>query len=294
MAGQSLGKKLLEHYSKYDLVEDRAQELITLFMNKFFGETREVIAFEMNFIKTNELVAPKIDYFKLRRFLSSAINNLKEMDHSLLSGTLGILYNDVESLFDFYANFESKTKIASVVFERDFLNSIPEYKYLRHEKEDAELSKRNCESAISATEKKLENLKDLDSDEFKKLRGKMADNLHALSVAKDKVTLLNDKLSVYYNHLKGRFIDIFELEKAQSTKALQLIINTKSVYLDHLLWHQAEKSLPIQRFFKKSDIKGDYDTKTYIEYYMRNINIEQSKDVSWHQYLKDILKLFDG
>jgi hypothetical protein len=291
---KSLGQKVIEHYSQYDLKEEMAQNLIEVFLMKFFGKTREVVEFESNFIATNELIAPDIDYFKLNRFITSAINNLKELDHSLLTGTLGKLYMDVSSLFEFYAHYESQTKIASVVFERDFLESIPEYKYLKTELEDADRSKRHYENTIASLDKKLQTLSNLDSSEFKKARGAMADTLHLLDVAKEKYTFIKSKMDVYNSHLRERFIDIFEAEKAKHTKELQLIINTKSVYLDHLLWHQAERSTPIQRFFKKSDIKGDYDTKTYIDYYMRNINIEQSKDVGWHKYLKDIIKLFDG
>jgi hypothetical protein len=289
-----LGRKVIEHYSQYDLKEKMAQEYITLFFNRFFGETRDVVEFELKFIEDNGLIAPNIDYFKLNRFIMSAINNLRELDHSLMTGTLGRLYIDVKELFEFYFAYESKTKIASVVFERDFLMSIPEYKYLKNELEDADRSKRHYEATIAALDKKLQNISNLESSEFKKARGSMADTLHLLETSKEKVQFIKSKLDVYYNHLKERFIELFEKEKKEHSEQLERIINTKSVYLDHLLWHQAEKSLPIQRFFKKSNIKGDYDTKTYIEYYMRNINVEQSKDVGWHKYLKDIIKLFDG
>jgi hypothetical protein len=290
----NLGKKTIEHYSQYDLKEKMAQKIIEIFLIRYFGETRDVVDFEKNFIAEHDLQAPTIDYFKLNRFITSAINNLRELDHSLISGTLGKLYADVESLFEFYAKFESRTRIASVVFEVEFLMSIPEFKYLKSELEDAERSKRQNEASMASLDKKLQGLSNLDSSEFKKTRGAMADTLHSLETAKEKVTLIKSKIDVYVDHLKPRFIEVFEKEKEEHRVALQQVINTKSVYLDHLLWHQAEKSMPIQRFFKKSDIKGDYDTKTYIEYYMRNINIEQSKDVGWHKYLKDIIKLFDG
>jgi hypothetical protein len=59
--------------------------------------------------------------------------------------------------------------------------------------------------------------------------------------------------------------------------------------LDRLMWVQAQQSKLIEKFFVTSQIKGDFSTKTYIHYYIRNIDPNKSAD-EWHNYLRSVLK----
>jgi hypothetical protein len=75
--------------------------------------------------------------------------------------------------------------------------------------------------------------------------------------------------------------------------ALREIIQTKSYYLDKLLWELAADSQTIAKFFRQARIEGDYSTKTFISYYLRNIDINKSSTSDWHNYLREALKVFE-
>ena len=72
---------------------------VDIFLKGFFQKTREIIEFEDNQIRKYNLVEPEVDYVRVRRFLISAINNLKTIDATLVKGLLAKLYKDEESLY---------------------------------------------------------------------------------------------------------------------------------------------------------------------------------------------------
>ncbi|GAB6045843.1 hypothetical protein JCM11957_14410 [Caminibacter profundus] len=76
-------------------------------------------------------------------------------------------------------------------------------------------------------------------------------------------------------------------------KKLEKIINVKLYYFDKLLWYNASKSNLIVEFFNKSNINGDFSTKTFIKYFLKNIDMSKSHNSDWLIYLQKILKVVE-
>jgi len=67
----------------------------------------------------------KIDYFKLKRFLTTAMNNLYDLDEALFRGPLQKLRIDVFEQFEYYTKFAALN--VKNIFESEFLTTLPVY-----------------------------------------------------------------------------------------------------------------------------------------------------------------------
>lgn len=76
-------------------------------------------------------------------------------------------------------------------------------------------------------------------------------------------------------------------------KKLEKIINVKLYYYEKLLWFKASESYEIKKFFESSNIDGDFSTKTFINYYLKNLDESKSSNGDWLKYLKKILKVIE-
>lgn len=125
-----------------DLISVSAEAKIQMdiFINSYFNEIIKILEFEESFINDNELPASEIDYFKLKRFLMTAIRNLKDIDDSIFAGLLTKLQNDVFSLFDYHSKFIMQNTLVRHIFETRFLPNFEPYKNASNE-EKTEITK---------------------------------------------------------------------------------------------------------------------------------------------------------
>jgi len=278
-----------------------SQEIDT-FLVGFFAKAHEIIEFEKSQIKLHSFIEPSVDYIRIRRFLISAINNLKVIDSSLVKGLLAKLYKDEELLYDAYIEYQSLNRITSIVFEKNFLSTQPQYKELQRE---ISLNKANIsglESTIKSVDAKLLGLtlkleddptsKDLES-EIKHCNTRLANSYHNLAKLKEKLASLVEEMKYFKKTLADIFKTKYESCREEYFVEWKKIINIKCYYLDKLLWFEASESKMVQKFFLNADIDGNYDIKTFIKYYIKNIDIEKSKDTEWHNYLLSTLKVLD-
>jgi hypothetical protein len=279
--------------------ESDAENLIFEFLNKYFKDIEEVVSFEESFILECDLVESRIDYFKLKRFIVTAIRNIKDIDFTVFGGLLHKLHDDVFKLFDYYSDFISRNSVSGVIYERDFLKQFKPYVEIEKNMTAAQAHKstyesrmRSIENMISDIERSPDKKKDTAEGklEIKRLKEKYADAVHHFAVSRDKLKDLSTQLQDLTNLFKPMFMNLFEMSKDDYIRRLSRVINIKSFYLDKLLWDRASKSARVKKFFSDAQIEGEYDTKTYINYYLKNIRVEHSKDNSWHRYLKEALK----
>jgi hypothetical protein len=275
------------------LTQDTAEAYVKTFLDHMFNEIREVVEHEQAFIEQNGLSSPKIDYFKLKRFLETAVRNLRAIDNNILTGIVYKLYKDVMDLYEFYGTMVSKTAVPQVIFGRDFLKSLKPYRdmsdridKLKAIKNGYELKMHSLESAMKALEFNMNAEK---RQEHKQLKIKYAEATHYFAEARDEIPLLYSKMEDIELAFKEVFLAMFNEYKEYYMGELKNTTNTKFYYLDKLLWYKAERSNEIRRFFKDSGIRGGYDTKTFIEYYLRNIDTKKTFDKGWHGYLREIL-----
>lgn len=113
-----------------DLISVSAEAKIQMdiFVNSYFNEVIKILEFEESFINENELPLCEVDYFKLKRFLMTAIRNLKDIDDSIFAGLLTKLQNDVFSLFDYHSKFIMQNTLVRHIFETRFLPNFDPYK----------------------------------------------------------------------------------------------------------------------------------------------------------------------
>ena len=287
----------LDLKERYDFSGLNFGDIVADFMYKFFTDVNDVVEFNLDFLETRGFRPPQIDYFKLRRFINTAINDIKYLDPSLIDGTLNKLYKDVNHLNEYYHNFDRRTKVSSAVFMRDFFGNFKFYEDLQSEIKSTLAMGQGFKNIINTTEAKIKQMgvprnKD-DSLRIKNLKRRNIDAIHNLSKVKDRLQFLRGKAFDLEKLFEDEFYRQFGEYKEYYMENLKLIINTKTFYLDKLLWFKAKDSENVIKFFKNSHIQGNYDTKTFIRYYLKNINLDHAKDGSWHSYLAEVVDLLD-
>lgn len=279
------------------MTENEVEQRVTSFLDHFFAGETEVAEHELNFLDENELKKPEIDYLKMRQFIITAYNNLKEMDLSISEGLVGKMYKDITLLVEFYQDFLKKIKISNLVYQRDFLPSVAEYKQLSDDKILTEAKINQFKHISVSTERELDEIRlsgeKVEEAKIKLLRRRNVDALYNLEKSKEHMKVVAVELAELEEAMKSTFFEMFETYCDDYKTAFQEIINTKMFYFEKLLWHHAEQSSGVRKFFNNAGITGSYSTKTYLNYYLRNINIEKSKSNEWHRYLHDLLKVLD-
>lgn len=273
-----------------------ANTYVDEFLVKYFFEVYDILSFEQEFIKTNGLKSTKIDYTKLRRFITTALNNFQSIDSHFLTGLLLKLQNDVFELFDYISDFVNKTKIVDVIYGNEFLKSIPEYVKLQKMQEEANSKKGRFEDEYNSIQEKMKALEgklnvQSTREAHKKLKLQLGDVAYHFSIAKKEYEECAQKINVLKKTLYPLFLAEFKQMREKYVVDLLAAANTKAYYLDKYLWYSAQKSKSVANFLKTANIDGDYDMKTYIKYYLKNINSENTADRDWHHYLLKVADL---
>ncbi|NWF66609.1 MAG: hypothetical protein HXX81_03975, partial [Campylobacterales bacterium] len=138
--------------------QQQIKQLVSNFMKKYFSVVDEISEFNLSFIESNELFEPQIDYTKLRRFIDTAVNNLKALDPKIAEGLLGKLYNDINGLTNFELDFDKKNKVSTTIFKRDFLGGLKIYQDMVNEVRLTESMRDKFQSLMLATETQLQNM----------------------------------------------------------------------------------------------------------------------------------------
>jgi hypothetical protein len=266
---------------------------------KFYSKIDEVVNFEEDFAARYELVKPKADYFKLKRFLTTALRNFREIDDKFIAGLLQKLQKDVYSLFDYYVKFQSSIQIPEVIYQQQFLTTLKPYVKVLDEISSTKATRDLYEMKLRQLDGQIKLLTtqaindEEKAKELKLVKEKYADAVHNFALARDRVIELAKTLDEYEKTFHTLFLDRFSLDKKLYLERLTDAINIKAFYLDKLIWYRAERNRRIVDFMASAGIEGNYDTKTFIKYYLRNINISSSMDKEWHMYLKKAMEILE-
>ena len=246
----------MSKFEKDDITIEKLKDEINSFNKVYFEDINKILKFNMDFLKTNDLKDPtNVDYIKLKDFIESYINNLKSIDLKIYKGTLQKLHGDVNSLYQLYTKFKKYNQVSSVIFINHFLTYSPYYKEL--------------EEKIKKTKQEMSN------------------------EAKQLTENLKNKIKNFEKENKERFKEIFEKKFKEHIKNFEDIINIKIYYLNKVFWKKARASSYIRQFFRESDIKEELNIKTFIKYYLRNVNTKKLNEGGWNKYLKDCLEDLD-
>ena len=277
------------------VTDDEINIAVDEFIASYFNEIQTYITMNYEwFSKHNLIKKNNIDYFKIRRFLVTATTNLLELDRTIRSGVLDALITDVEYMYSYYENILVDTKYNLIIMEKHFLKTYTPYIEIKEQLEDNMRRKELYESQEKksrATMTELEQIAKLNREQmeaYKVAKRQNVDAIHYSQEARELVSYLYEQ----EKSLKSRFINTFDekFEEAKNSVLTSLIdiINNTYYCLEQTLWHYAENSQSVKRFFRVSQIKGDFSLRTYIDYYLKGIsNTSSSQEVKdLHEVLK--------
>ncbi|ACM92532.1 hypothetical protein NAMH_0164 [Nautilia profundicola AmH] len=268
------------------------------FMETYFGEIEKINNFHFNYLITNKFTFPKHNYIELKRFIDTATNFLSDIDDTLLKGLTSKLYNDVHSLYTYCKMFKKKTEYDEYVFFNDYLMEVDKYKELKSKYELLKTEIENYNKTILDVEIKLKRFKEVPKNEkelteYKKLKKQHVDSIYYISKIKDEYAQIRKSMIDLENYERKQFIPKFNKLREINLKKLEKIINVKLYYYEKLLWLKASESYEIRKFFEASNIDGGFSTKTFINYYLKNIDETKSSNGDWYSYLKKVLKVIE-
>ena len=279
-------------------LDEKISQDINEFQRNYFKNIKEYIKINLEWFKDNNIhKLNDADYFHIRRFLFTAIHNLLEIDKGIKSGVLEKLMDDVDNIYKYYDLIYQATKRSSLVMQKDFLSKYTMYQKIKKELDDNIIQKNLYEAQDKKSKEKIDELEALPSldDEqeamLKKARGQNADAVHNSAEAREIVATAYEKEKLLKSKISTIFDEIFIPKKNEVLRGLINIINLKSYCLDQALWYYAQNSKSIQRFFEISQIKGDFSLRTYIDYYLKNLDNANSKEI---EILKKTMRDLDA
>ncbi len=222
---------------------------ISAFTDEYFEEIQIIAGDYIRFIQKNELYEPKENYTILFKYLSTLFNHLKSIDSAVIDSTLSKLYIDFEYIYELHANLKINTLDLKVIFQKKFIYKSTVLRVL-----EKEINRYKNIVNISLEEKK------------------------ALKQYTQEYEQLQD---IYFRY----FEDTFTEEKKYFLSILLDILNTKTFYLDKLLWMQVSKSDLIMR---RLNMHKKINSKIYLTYKLTVI-LPYSKD---YEYFQKCLRIF--
>jgi len=273
-------------------------------LNTFF-ENFKNIALKYKNVLTKTKTLP---YKKLKRFILTAYNNLIEIDPKINDKSLLDVKNALNEIEYYYDKLLRQIKSPIYVnLEKLVLNRQENYLILKKRFEsNKELSVENTKKAnllepkIKELEQKLKTLnpKSLEYKEkmelLKSYKRKYVDLIDATQKLKEENAKIADSIKEFETYYKDLFEKFFKSESSILIKILKKELDVLAYEFDTLLWDNAKKSKLIQQFFKEAKIEGSYSTKTFMKYYLKNLEMNKmnEKDVELVEIFNE-LKLFN-
>lgn len=249
----------------------------------FFKDIQELEEDEIELDDTENT----LDYFRMKRFMFTAFNNLIELDASIYDQNVSTLYEQINEAQSQYDKYKKTYLYPKLAFNNIFL------KYTNHQKAqrrlelnlsemgDLKATLEPLEEKIKAKVKKLSSL-DKKSEEcedlalsIKKDRRVYVDTIDKIGTIREENELLIPIIEEYYDLFYEEFVDKFDLTCRESLNFLQERLNALAFVFDKFMWAKARKSKIVQNFFKESGIHEDYSSLTYLKYYLKALDSEK-------------------
>ena len=237
--------------------------------------------------KAYKKVDGRLDYLMVRRFLWTTFNNLSEIDMHIMNAKVISLANDLKVMAKIYDDFVIKTKHPPLAYQEVFLSCQSEYMKIKDvaEKTIEELRiLRNNEKFVGTTlEVKKDELDenintenfDILKGELKSLNGAYVDVVHMMAELDERYKSDMKLLTEFENEYRNDFYKLFSKASVKYEKVFLDILNAQAFLLDAKLWNQAKRSKAIKAHFHKASIEGEFNTKTYLKYYLDTLDSGQ-------------------
>jgi len=258
------------------------EESVTVTLNISVAVTNyfNVIKENIEKRKAYKKVDGRLDYLLIRRFLWTTFNNLSEIDLHIISPKIKAQSDDVRAMAKVHDNFMIKIKHPPLAYSEVFLACQSEYTKIKEgaQKITQKLERlKNSEKTVGGVlkVKKEELSKNINTAEFDVLQGELksmngayVDIVHMMAELderyKSDMKLLND----FEKEYREDFYELFNKASVVYKKELVDILNAQAFMLDSKLWEKAKGSKALKAHFHKAGINGEFNTKTYLKYYL--------------------------
>jgi len=272
---------------------------IDTIISDFFNEARALVEYEEALIADNGFEIPKVDFSRLERFLFTAFHNFYEIDDRFVSALLVKSYRNIRYMIDFRNTLVKNSSNTDVLYTRLFVEKHPYLKKISDERVLLLSRRSSLEERMNYfdrifAELKIKNQNIVEvKEQTKQNRSRYADAVHEYDLTNKRLDVINKELNVYESTYKSIFKSIFSSIRNDMFARLQVAINCEASIFDRLLWDCASKSAVIAQFLVSSSIEGAYETKTFIKYYIKNIDANNTMDKKWHKYLQEALRIME-
>jgi len=285
------------------------KESVTISLNVYKAVENYFDVIEENIEKRQlyKKVKGRLNYLLTRRFLWTIYNNLGEIDVHIIDPQIRSLAIDLKAMAKIHYDFMIKTKYPHLAYAEVFLSCQAEYLKIKDgaEKTVAHLRslKGNEQYVGSALRVKKEDLqKAIDTEEFevlqdelRSLNGAYVDTVHMMAELDEKYKHDMKILKEFEKEYRDDFYEIFARTANKYKADLIDILSAQAYILDEKLWQKAKRSKAIKAHFQKASIVGEFNTRTYLKYYLKPFKDEKMSDEikklsDLYEYLCDMHK----
>ncbi len=271
-------------------------------MKNFFSSLQETVGKYKNYELNSK--EESLDYFKIKRFLFTAYNNLLELDSTLANGSLTEVYQNIQNINSIHDVYKKSYMYPKIAFSTIFLR-YTRYKEAKKRLEKNIFNMRNIESSLSAMEleikQKVAELDSLEKDDensiaikgnIKHLKSLYVDAIDKMGNLREENELLlpitDEYFELFFEQFSEKFISSYE----KNMKNIISILNSMAFLFDRLMWEKASRSKVIKKHFEESNIPYPYSSLTFLRYYLKTLN--KSKLSEENKKLFELLKYLEN
>ncbi|MFK5880993.1 MAG: hypothetical protein QM482_02160 [Sulfurospirillum sp.] len=278
------------------------KNFINTTMNNFFSSLRDTVSK----YKDYELQSgdERLDYFRIKRFLFTAYNNLLEIDSSLADGNLTEVYQNIQNINDIYNIYKKSYMYPKIAFSNIFLR-YTRYKEAKKRLERNISAMKSLKASLSVMEseikQKMAQLGELNKDDLelttlkhniKHLKSLYVDAIDYIGTLREENEMLLPITDEYFEHFFNEFSEKFESSYEKNIKSLIEILDSMAFLFDRLMWKKASYSKAIIARFEESNIPYPYSSLTFLRYYLKTL--DKSKLNEENQELFNLLNYLEN
>lgn len=246
----------------------------------------------------------KIDFSVMKTFLYTAYNNFKDIDPAFEDDQLKTAKANLEFATKMQNDLNKRMGYAiEAHYENIFLKQQIPYMELYNRAEDIKKKMEDTRTELGILTAQMTDLKEKMktipkkseaymqvTQDVKRMNGKHTDRVHNLREMMDEIGEVTEEKDEFWKAHIETFKDQFSERGDQIKEDVKDVLDVLAYKFDKQLWVRAKKSRNIREFFAQSRVHGLFSSKTYLEYYVNNLDI---KIVSEHnkkliRYLNEI------
>lgn len=270
-------------------------------MTKFFSSLQDTVDKYKGYQLQSDDAS--LDYFKMKRFLFTAYNNLLEIDSSLADGSLTEMcrnLQEINSIHDIYKKSYMYPKIAFSTIFLKYTKYKEAKRRLEHNITSMGSIKANLPLMESEIKQKMADLGRLDKNDdrfiplqqsIRHVKRLYVDSIDRVGTLREEnetlVPITNEYFELFFEEFTKKFASSYEV----NIKSLIEILDSMAFLFDRMMWEKASSSKSIDTYFKSANIKYPYSCLTFLRYYLKTLN--KSKLSTENKELFDLLKYLE-